>query len=193
MSRMVSTWMVAPVMAAAFLSSPSILVRAEGPKAATRLSCLIVPQDKSVEVRASSKKKIAIANCKDECARVAVVVGDPSAILVTGVEPGVARLDLTDEDKKVDQVVVYVVPPKTVESGNASAIVLTKDESVVATSASKKKIKKTDGIDDKIVQLKVDAKDSSKFEIKGLAKGASLIALTDEDGKKERLLVVVGE
>jgi pilus assembly protein CpaC len=62
-----------------------------------------------VQIQMSTKKRIAnILNSRDTVARTQAVIGDPTKILVTGLEAGVTHITLTDEDKKVEELDVVV-------------------------------------------------------------------------------------
>jgi hypothetical protein len=100
---------------------------------------------------------------------------------------------MTDEDGKEEQVVLYVVPPKTLALGRVDTVVLDKAQLVILPSLSKEKIKKAVAAEENIAQLKIDAKDASKVEIKGLGKGVTVVTLTTDDEKEEKVLIVVKE
>jgi hypothetical protein len=193
MFRTFPRWLLTQVMTVACFCAFPVLLRAEEPKPATRVPCLIVPQDQSILIRVSSKKRIAKAACDAKCVRLAENVGDNTAVLLTAIDLGVERVALTDEDAKEEELVVYVVGPKVKEPGAVDAIQLKKDKAVILSSKNNTNIKKAVSDDEKIVQMKVNSNDGSEITLRGLSNGATLATLTGEDGKKERLLIVVGE
>jgi pilus assembly protein CpaC len=90
-------------------SLPQTAARAQAPPATPSASALIVPINGTVQIQMSTKKRIAsILNSRDSVARTQPVIGDPTKILVTGLEAGVTHITLTDEDKKVEELDIVV-------------------------------------------------------------------------------------
>jgi pilus assembly protein CpaC len=90
-------------------SLPQTVARAQAPEAPPSASALIVPINGTVQIQMSTKKKIQnILNSQPTVARTQPVIGDPTKILVTGLEAGVTHITLTDEDKKVEELDVVV-------------------------------------------------------------------------------------
>jgi pilus assembly protein CpaC len=88
---------------------PQTAARAQAPPATPGAAALIVPINGTVQIQMSTKKRIAnILNSRDIVARTQPVIGDPTKILVTGLEAGVTHITLTDEDKKVEELDVVV-------------------------------------------------------------------------------------
>jgi pilus assembly protein CpaC len=85
-------------------------VRAQAPQpVAPSASALIVPINGTMQIQMSTKKKIQdIVNTNERVARTQQVLGDPTKILVMGLEAGVTHVKLTDEDKKVEEFDVVV-------------------------------------------------------------------------------------
>ncbi|HMF13262.1 MAG TPA: pilus assembly protein N-terminal domain-containing protein, partial [Gemmataceae bacterium] len=70
---------------------------------------ILIPVNGTYELGAPSKKKLKKAfNVKDSIARVQPKDGDPYHVLVTGMEPGITHVTLTDEDDKVTEIDVVV-------------------------------------------------------------------------------------
>jgi pilus assembly protein CpaC len=70
---------------------------------APRATAVIVPINGTQRVQMSSQKFIAKAlNEKENIARVTGIQGEPTRVLITGLEPGITRVTLTDVDGKSD-------------------------------------------------------------------------------------------
>src|SRR6266511_2896849 len=68
-----------------------------------RVNALIVTVNGTQKVTMSTKKFIRTArNEKESVARVQALISDPTSVLITGLEPGVTRITLTDVDGKDD-------------------------------------------------------------------------------------------
>src|SRR5713101_3252633 len=64
-------------------------------------NAIVIPINGTYLLGAPSKKKLKKAvNTKDNVVRVQPVDGDPFHVLLTGLEPGIAKVTLTDEDDK---------------------------------------------------------------------------------------------
>jgi pilus assembly protein CpaC len=72
-------------------------------------NAIVIPINGTHLVGASSKKKLKKAvNTKENIVRVQPVDGDPFHVLLTGLEPGITKVTLTDEDNKEDNFDVVV-------------------------------------------------------------------------------------
>ncbi|HEY1861562.1 MAG TPA: BON domain-containing protein [Gemmataceae bacterium] len=89
---------------------PMATARAQAPRAATGGGpALIIAINGTQAIQMSTKKKIKSAtNSRDIVARIQEVPGDPTKILITGLDAGVSHLVLTDEDGKVEELDVVV-------------------------------------------------------------------------------------
>jgi pilus assembly protein CpaC len=74
-----------------------------------RGSALIVPIGGTVRLQMTTKKPIrTVVNPVENAVNIRVVVGDPTTILITGQQPAVTRIELTDEDGKKETYEVIV-------------------------------------------------------------------------------------
>src|SRR5215471_2610215 len=72
-------------------------------------NAVVIPVNGTYVLAAPSGKKIKKAvNTKDSVVRVQAMEGDPTRVLLTGQEPGITRVTLTDEDDKVTDFDVVV-------------------------------------------------------------------------------------
>src|SRR5262245_36211402 len=64
-------------------------------------NAIVIPINGTYLLGAPSKKKLKKAvNTKENVVRVQPVADDPTKVLLTGLEPGIAKVTLTDEDDK---------------------------------------------------------------------------------------------
>src|SRR5262249_4467250 len=72
-------------------------------------NAIVIPINGTYLIGAPSKKKLKKAvNTKDSIGKVQAVDGDPFHVILTGIEPGVTRVTLTDEDDKTTDFDVVV-------------------------------------------------------------------------------------
>src|SRR5258708_4801722 len=71
-----------------------------GPAAAApRGNTIVIPVNATQQLQMSTKKRIAsVLNQKETVARITAKPNDPTAVLITGLEPGITRVTLTDEN-----------------------------------------------------------------------------------------------
>jgi pilus assembly protein CpaC len=70
---------------------------------------LILSINGTQRVQMSTKKAIVqVTNEKDNVAKVSPVIGDPTSVLITGLEPGITRITFRDVDGKVEMIEVVV-------------------------------------------------------------------------------------
>jgi pilus assembly protein CpaC len=70
------------------------------PVAGQAVSAIIVPINGTQRLQMTTKKRIELVlNERETVARVAPLATDPTTILITGLEPGITRITLTDVDK----------------------------------------------------------------------------------------------
>src|SRR5438067_1163052 len=83
--------------------------KAPEPIAVPRGNALIVPTNGTQRLQMSTKKRIAsVVNQKEAIARVQPLATDPTTVLITGLEPGITRITLTDVDGAVESLDVVV-------------------------------------------------------------------------------------
>jgi pilus assembly protein CpaC len=88
---------------------PMATARAQAPKTAGSAPALIIPINGTQAIQMSTKKKIKSAvNTREVVARIQELPGEPTKILITGLDAGVSHLTLTDEDGKVEELDVVV-------------------------------------------------------------------------------------
>src|SRR5437879_309179 len=84
-----------------------------GGPAGARGNILVVPINGSQRVQLSTKRRIdKVLNPKDSVLRVDPVLGDPTSVLVTGLDAGMTRITLIGEDgvqEKIDIVIQFDV------------------------------------------------------------------------------------
>jgi len=74
-----------------------------------RPSALIVPIGGTVRLQMKSKKPIkTVVNPKDNVVNIRTVVGDPTTVLITGQQPDVTHIELTDSDDRKETYEVIV-------------------------------------------------------------------------------------
>ncbi len=72
-------------------------------------NALVVPINGTQKVQMTTKKRIAtVLNQKDTVARVQPVIGDPTSVIITGLDPGITRITFTDVDGHTESVDVVV-------------------------------------------------------------------------------------
>jgi pilus assembly protein CpaC len=100
-SVMLGLWSAAAVLAQQpDAAPPPAPVPREGPAGAgaIRGTALVIPINGTQRVQMSTRRRIARAdNPRESVARVQPVAGDPTSVLVTGLDAGVTHLTLTDE------------------------------------------------------------------------------------------------
>jgi hypothetical protein len=177
----------------ALLVMPSSLIRAEEPKAVERVVAVIVAKDANVFLQSKTKKLLKEATAPvEDIVVLRGVVGDPTKILIIGKTLGVTPLTLKDEDNKEEKLELIVVPaPQPQEWVRVPAVLVDKGKAVTLQSMTKKKIKTIVNKSEKLVRVQAAPKDPTKVLITGLAPGVAPLTLTDEDGKEEKLTVVV--
>ena len=80
-------------------------------KAAARVDAIVIPRNTEVRLTIKTEKPIAVVYVSnEEIVRHVIVVGQTSVIL-KGLKPGVARVELKDSDGREDKVIVIVEEP----------------------------------------------------------------------------------
>jgi pilus assembly protein CpaC len=77
--------------------------------AAPRGNTIIIPVNGTQQLQMTTRRRIAtVLNQKDTVARITPKPNDPTAVLITGLEPGITRVTLTDENNTQESVDVIV-------------------------------------------------------------------------------------
>jgi pilus assembly protein CpaC len=72
-------------------------------------NALVIPINGTQRVQMTTKKRIAtVLNQKDTVARVQPVIGDPTSVIITGLDPGLTRVTFTDVDNHSESIDVVV-------------------------------------------------------------------------------------
>jgi hypothetical protein len=173
-------------MLRSFMATTSLLAICIGiagfAKAADKPDPYVIDVDVTVKLRLSTGKPIAVAACKeDSVARLVPVVNDPSAVLVTGMGPGKARVVLTDGDGKEE--VFNIVVPRMAEVALGIP--------VSWSLPGDRHVKKAKVDDEKIARVQLGEKDAGTIRIEPKKPGKTRVLLTDGDGKTEEIELLV--
>ncbi len=83
---------------------PPIRAQAPLPKGSPAASALVIPVGGTVRLQMRSKKPIkTVFNSRPEVIAVRPVLNDPTTILLTGLQPGVTTIELTDVDNRKER------------------------------------------------------------------------------------------
>jgi pilus assembly protein CpaC len=100
--------MLLTLVLVAFPGALQAAAQEEAPKE-TKLKAVVISINGTQTLQHSSKKKLKrVVNRTDNVARVQPVDSDPTRVLITGLEPGITRITLTDEDDKEESFDVVV-------------------------------------------------------------------------------------
>src|SRR5581483_11956192 len=76
---------------------------------APRSNAIVIPVNATQQLQMSTRRRIAtVLNQKETVARITPKPNDPTAVLITGLEPGITRITLTDENNVQESIDVIV-------------------------------------------------------------------------------------